>query len=115
MKGITGYGHVAIKVTDVDRTSVVQNNASRWGMRGEEDMGGGLKAFFQLESGFNIDTGAATNNFGQGPGPNGSLFNRESFAGITTGIGTLRAGRITMTRPDKPNDPDQAYRAPATE
>ena len=26
----------------------------------------------------------------------------------------LRAGRITMTRPDKPNDPDQAYRAPAT-
>jgi ATP-dependent DNA helicase RecG len=23
----------------------------------------------------------------------------------------LRAGRITMTRPDKPNDPDQAYRA----
>ena len=27
----------------------------------------------------------------------------------------LRAGRITMTRPDKPNDPDQAYRAPATE
>jgi len=83
------------KVTDVDRTNVVQNNASRWGMRGEEDMGVGLKAFFQLESGFNIDTGAATNNFGQGPGPNGSLFNRESFAGITTGIGTLRAGRIT--------------------
>ena len=27
----------------------------------------------------------------------------------------LRASRITMTRPDKPNDPDQAYRAPATE
>jgi ATP-dependent DNA helicase RecG len=26
----------------------------------------------------------------------------------------LRAGRIAMTRPDKPNDPDQAYRAPAT-
>lgn len=26
----------------------------------------------------------------------------------------LRAGRIAMTRPDKPNDPDQAYRASAT-
>ncbi len=25
----------------------------------------------------------------------------------------LRAGRIAMTRPDKPNDPDQAYRVPA--
>jgi ATP-dependent DNA helicase RecG len=27
----------------------------------------------------------------------------------------LRAGRIVMTRPDKPNDPDQAYRAAAPE
>lgn len=27
----------------------------------------------------------------------------------------LRAGRIAMTRPEKPNDPDQAYHAQATE
>ena len=27
----------------------------------------------------------------------------------------LRAGRITMTRPDKPNDPEQAYQASTTE
>ena len=81
------------KVTGVERTEVLQNNASRWGLRGSEDLGGGLKAFFQLESGFNIDTGVATNNFGQGA--SGSLFNRESFVGVTTGLGTLRAGRIT--------------------
>jgi predicted porin len=81
------------KVTDVERTTVLQNNASRWGMRGSEDLGGGMKAFFQLESGFNIDTGVATNNFGQGT--SGSLFNRESFAGVSGGFGTLRAGRIT--------------------
>src|SRR5258706_16082158 len=30
---------------------------SRWGVVGTEDMGGGLKAFFKLESGFNVDTG----------------------------------------------------------
>jgi predicted porin len=81
------------KVTGVDRTNVVQNNASRWGLRGSEDLGGGLKAFFQLESGFNIDTGVATNNFGQGA--SGSLFNRESFAGVSGGFGQVRFGRIT--------------------
>lgn len=81
------------KVTGVDRTSVLQNNASRWGMRGSEDLGGGMKAFFQLESGFNIDTGVATNNLGQGA--SGSIFNRESFAGVSGSFGTLRAGRIT--------------------
>lgn len=81
------------KVTDVDRTTVLQNSASRWGMRGSEDLGGGMKAFFQLESGFNIDTGVATNNFGQGT--SGSIFNRESFVGVSGAYGTLRAGRIT--------------------
>ena len=30
---------------------------SRWGLRGNEDLGGGLKAVFVLESGFDTDTG----------------------------------------------------------
>jgi len=32
-------------------------SGSRWGMRGVEDLGSGLKALFVLESGFNLDTG----------------------------------------------------------
>lgn len=81
------------KVTGLDRTTVLQNNASRWGIRGTEDLGGGMKALFQLESGFNSDTGGFTNNFGQGTSP--ALFNRESFVGLSGGFGTVRAGRIT--------------------
>lgn len=37
------------------------NNTSRFGLRGVEDLGGGLKAVFNLESGINVDTGAQAN------------------------------------------------------
>ena len=32
-------------------------NGSRWGLRGSEDLGGGLKAIFTLENGFSIANG----------------------------------------------------------
>ncbi len=58
--------------------------ASRWGMRGVEDLGGGLKTIFTLESGFNVANGQQ----------NGGLFNRQSFVGLTQEqYGTLTLGR----------------------
>jgi len=33
-------------------------NGNRWGLKGSEDLGGGLKAIFTLESGFSLDDGA---------------------------------------------------------
>ncbi|MDD2811631.1 porin [Rhodoferax sp.] len=61
-------------------------NGSRWGLRGSEDLGGGLKANFQLESGFNNDTGAAA----QG----GLLFGRAAWVGLAGGFGAVSVGRI---------------------
>jgi predicted porin len=75
------------KLTGVERTTVLQNNSSRWGLRGTEDLGGGLKAFLQLESGFASDTGRLSND--------GGIFNREAFAGVSGSFGVLRGGRIT--------------------
>ena len=66
--------------------SVLQNNASRLGFKGTEDLGGGLKAIFLLEHRFNADTGTVTGDFYAG----------DSFVGLESAqYGTLRLGRLT--------------------
>jgi len=81
---------------------------SRWGIRGTEDLGGGLKAIFTLESGFNINSGAISNGdaslasnrsatagtVSANTSLNGQLFNRQAFVGLSdSSFGTLTAGR----------------------
>ncbi len=60
----------------------------RWGLRGAEDLGGGLKAIFQLENGFYTNTGAMASS--------GTLFNRQAFVGLSSDqIGSLTLGHQT--------------------
>ena len=58
---------------------------SRFGMRGTEDLGGGLKAIFVLENGFDVNTG----KLGQG----GSMFGRQAYVGLSSQFGTVTMGR----------------------
>lgn len=58
---------------------------SRVGMRGTEDLGGGLSAIYTLEMGFAPDTGAS----GQG----GRLFGRQSTVGLSGDWGAVTLGR----------------------
>jgi predicted porin len=59
---------------------------SRWGMRGAEDLGGGLRAIFVLESGVNLNTGA----FAQG----GTAFGRQAYVGLSSAsYGDVTLGR----------------------
>ena len=60
-------------------------NGSRWGLKGAEDLGGGMKAIFTLESGFNLDNGASAQN--------GNLFSRQAYVGLQSGFGTVSLGR----------------------
>ena len=76
------------KTGDVS-TTVMQNNASRWGLRGTEDLGSGLKALFVLEGAFQSDTGA------QGGQP--GLFGREAWVGVQGNFGRLRMGNLATT------------------
>ena len=70
--------------------SITGELPSRWGIRGSEDLGGGYKAIFTLESGFNVANGT----MGQG----GRLFGRQSWVGVESPYGTLSFGRqYTMT------------------
>jgi predicted porin len=66
--------------------AVSQANSSRWGLKGTEDLGGGLSAIFTLESGYTTGTGALS----QG----GLEFGRKAFVGLSsTTFGTLTVGR----------------------
>ncbi|MFL9905533.1 porin [Paraburkholderia sp. RL17-337-BIB-A] len=61
-------------------------NGSRWGLRGSEDLGGGLRAIFVLENGFGINDGTLK----QG----GREFGRQAFVGLTSDqFGAVTLGR----------------------
>lgn len=61
---------------------------SRWGFRGNEDLGGGSSAFFVLESGLSMDSGSLQ----QG----GRLFGRLAYVGIETPYGLVSSAAIAM-------------------
>jgi len=58
---------------------------SRFGLRGTEDLGGGLKALFVLENGFDLTNG----KLGQG----GLMFGRQAYVGLSSQFGTVTLGR----------------------
>ena len=59
---------------------------SRWGLKGTEDLGNGLKVGFILESGFNADDGTQ--------GVSGTMFNREASLSVMGPFGQLSLGKI---------------------
>ncbi|MCL4182605.1 MAG: porin [Burkholderiaceae bacterium] len=68
-------------------TGVVQSGyqaPSRFGFRGTEDLGGGLKAVFNLEAGFRVDTGVEDA---------AGFFQRRSVVGLAGGFGEVVLGR----------------------
>jgi predicted porin len=59
--------------------------ASRWGLRGSEDLGGGLRAVFTLENGILTNSGGFADST--------RVFNRQSYLGLAGGWGEVRLGR----------------------
>lgn len=94
---VTLYGIVdegTTYVNNIGGHSVVQQSsgvfsASRIGFKGAEDLGGGLRAIFQLENGFTLNNGA----FGQGSAGVTRLFGRQAWVGIESPWVTVTAGR----------------------
>jgi predicted porin len=58
---------------------------SSFGITGREDLGGGLNASFDLESGYSTVTGGFNNS-------NGNLFGRQAWVALKGGWGELKAG-----------------------
>jgi predicted porin len=84
-----GIGYVSHANANGDKlVGMINGNLSgdRWGLKGQEDLGGGLKAIFQLENGFDVGTG----RLGQG----GREFGRQAFVGLSGNQwGTVTVGR----------------------
>ena len=88
---VTIYGRVNVSAEQQEniavagKQKVLQNSASRLGFKGSEDLGGGLRANFILEHGFNVDTGTTGSAF----------WGRQSEVNLAGGFGMLRVGNFT--------------------
>lgn len=93
---VTLYGLLDATIRSVDNSSATGGrlvgfqtpwfSGSRWGMTGAEELGGGLKAIFRLESEFVIGNGALDTN--------GFLFIRDAWVGFDSDVfGKLTFGR----------------------
>ncbi len=89
---VYGNAHMSVNATSsvangsnvsADQTAV-SSNSSYFGVKGSEDLAGGLKAVYQIETGVGLD--------GEGSNTLGSNL-RNSFAGIGGGFGTVLLGR----------------------
>ena len=85
--GVDNTSNASASKGSVSRVSSGGMNTSRWGIRGNEDLGGGLKAVFNLEGGIQMDTGAA----------DGALFRRHAYVGLEGSYGRLVLGRSFTT------------------
>ena len=79
-------------VASISQTGVNESNLNStfWGLKGVEDLGGGLKAVFKLESRFAMDTGVGT----------AGIFDREANVGLDGGFGSVKLGRTPTAYDD---------------
>ena len=88
------YGQIRLTVNSVtsagNRVTELRDNASRLGFRGSEDLGGGLRALYGAEYGFNADTGA----FASAASPF-----RNSYVGLGGAFGVVALGRLDGSNP----------------
>ena len=84
-----GLANIGIQSTNSAKANLAggaDGSDSRWGLRGSEDLGGGLAANFQFEAGLKPDVGTADSTT--------DMFQRQSWAGLSSkSMGELRMGR----------------------
>jgi predicted porin len=94
---VTLYGRLNLSVESQEignagNTTVLQNSASRWGIKGIEDLGGGIRAGFQLESGFDPANGSAGPTLNN---PTNAFWGRQSEVFLSSNWGMVRLGNFT--------------------
>jgi predicted porin len=92
IKSTVGGVSTSLRQTVIDSGGF---NTSRFGLKGSEDLGGGLKANFLLEAGYDISTGAANNYTNPFTGAtSNAIFGRQSWVGLSGGFGEIKLGKM---------------------
>lgn len=89
--------------TDREGRYRVFDKSSRVGLRGTEDLGNGLRAIFQIESGAKVDNGSTTGQSGATSSSFGTWASRDSFVGLDSNYGRVTFGRQEIYRPSGVN------------
>jgi predicted porin len=89
---VTIYGLIQPSYDFIDNggsenVTEMANNNSRIGFKGEEALGNGLKAIFQIESGVSISSNRGESN------QDGTFGGRDSFAGLAGSFGSITFGK----------------------
>ena len=90
--GVTVYGTIDASMAKGSSSETAfsgagQMGTSVFGLKGSEDLGGGLTAGFNLEGGLNVGNGATDNG-----GPSGSIFDRAANVSLSGGFGSITGG-----------------------
>ena len=115
---VTLYG-VADMVLHKDKGASAQLTSggvstSRWGIKGEEDLGGGLKAGFVFEQGIALDDGQVRAFDTDGDGINDKFgFDRQTYLSLSGGFGEVRLGKTWTAYDDISGATDAAFNANA--
>jgi predicted porin len=96
--GIDNFRAEGSNGANFDSRMRVFDNSSRVGLRGSEDLGSGLRAIFQIETGVNIDNGSNTGQAGANNGSTGFWASRDSYVGLDSQFGRLLFGRRDIFR-----------------
>lgn len=99
----TIYGNVHLSIDDVDTGSTadeitMNSNTSSFGVKGSEDLGGGMKALFKIE--WQIDPSERATN----------IIDRDQWVGLKGGMGTVKFGTMSSNWKQKGGKVDPMYR-----
>ena len=89
---VTLYGRVDLSInkpTGSAAKNISNGSGSRFGVRGVEDLGGGMSAFFNIEHRYSADTGAMTDA--------ARMWGGRSIVGLQGGFGKITLGREYTT------------------
>lgn len=106
---VYGVAHLTIIDRDLANEIDIQSYTSAIGVKGKEDLGGGMSALYKIEFDVNMDNGE-TNDFAA---RDNNIEGRDQWVGLKGGFGTVRLGTVTSNYKMTGSWVDPLWRTPA--